>query len=640
MALTNDAAKQVARYVADRVHKEKLVEAAQAVSEFCKLGLKINDDDPRHVMPVLQTFLHYLLDFGGTEEAAQILWTPNQFTAEPQSVKDIWDLFDTSNMGLIMGAASMSKSYSMGVRLMLEWIRDPEWTTIKVVGPSEDHLEQNLFSHLISLHTSATLPMPGTTGDLFIGLDRRNQLSAIRGIVIPIGQKKKSGRLQGTKRKPRPKPHPKFGSLSRLFIFIDEFENVPQGIWKDIDNVVGQAEAEGDSKSTFKIFGAYNPTDQSSLVGQHAKPVFGWENFDVDTHFRWKSERGWDVLRLDGERCENVVQDRIIFPGMQTRFGLETTARNSGGRQSAGYFTMGRGAYPPQGVELTIIPPGMIPKCRGEFIWYDDPSPVGACDLALDGGANTSYTLGLLGMATGMKLPPSLEHPKGVTVMFKDRMGSIIPRWALQANDQFILPKGETVAMKESVISVTKKAGVKPELFACDRTGHGRGVADLIRYEWSSAIHDVNYSDGCSETKIMLEDAKNCVDEFYRMDTELWFALRAWMEFGYFLFHPSFDLTNVSPQLTNRKFRSMGTKKKTESKKDYMSRGFTSPDEADSVTLLVHAARRGRSLVLSIRGEQTESVDDVADGNWYREADMRGGAYVDPTNRSEHLDGV
>ncbi len=629
MAL-NDAQKQVARFVAAKVHAEQLVTAAQAVDDFCKLGLKITDDDPRHVMPILQTFLHYLLDNGGTEEAAQILWTPTQFSPEPQSVKEIWSFFDECSRGLIMGAASMSKSFSMGVRLMLEWIRDPEWTTIKVVGPSEAHLEQNLFSHLVNLHTSATLPMPGMTGDLFIGLDRRNQVSAIRGLVIPVGQNKKSGRLQGTKRVNRVKPHPRFGPQSRLFIFIDEFENVPQGIWKDIENVVSNTGAG------FKIFGAYNPTDQTSQVGEHAKPSFGWESFDVDTHYRWKSERDWDVLRLDGERSENVVQGRVIFPGLQTREGLETTARNSGGRESAGYYTMGRGAYPPQGAQFTIIPPGMLTKARGEFIWYDDPVPVGAADLALEGGANAIFTLGRIGKASGMKLLPTLEQPEGKVVMFKDASGVVIPRWGLQADQQFILPKGDTVAMKEEILRVCKRAGIKPDLFACDRTGIGAGVADLIKYEWSTMIHDVNYSEGASETKIMLEDSKKCNEEYSRMDAELWFVLRAYMEYGYLLINPSMDLVKLTPQLTQRKSRSQGAKKKAESKKDYMSRGNVSPDEADSLTLFAHACRRGKQLVLSIRGEAQES-EDILDGSWQVQMGMKGGAYVDASNQTDYL---
>lgn len=280
------------------VHSDKKFEAACELDGFLKLDLHL-EDDPKKYLPVLQHWLHYLLNSDRPEEAAKLLWTPNQFTPDPQFTKDVWKLFSESSHGLIMGAASCSKSYGFGVRFFLEWIRDPEWTTIKVLGPSEDHLEQNLFSHLVGLHKSASLPMPGEVGNLFIGLDRRNQLSSIKGIVIPIGQKKKAGRLQGTKRRPRPAPHEIFGPLSRMFIFVDEIENVPGGLWSDIDNVLSNIQEEGDT-SGFKLFGAFNPTNQGDEVAKRVEPLFGWEGFDIDDHYRWKSKRDWDVLRLDG----------------------------------------------------------------------------------------------------------------------------------------------------------------------------------------------------------------------------------------------------------------------------------------------------------------------------------------------------
>src|ERR1019366_1724696 len=144
-------------------------------------------------------------------------------------------------------------------------------------------------------------------------------MSSIRGVIIPKGNTKKAGRLQGGHRRPRLTPHPVFGPLSRLFIFLDEIENIPAGVWQDIDNVLSEIETGGHG---FKIFGAYNPTNATDEVGKRAEPPFGYADLDEDAHFRWKSARGWDVLRLDGERCENVIQGKIIYPGLQTREGL------------------------------------------------------------------------------------------------------------------------------------------------------------------------------------------------------------------------------------------------------------------------------------------------------------------------------
>jgi len=487
-----------------------------------------------------------------------------------------------------------------------------------------------LFSHLVTLHEQATIPMPGEVGELFIGLNRRQQTGSIKGIVIPVGKSKKAGRLQGTKRKPRPEIHPVFGPLSRMFIFVDEIENVPFGLWSDIDNVCSMV--TGNSADGIRIFGAYNPSNQYDEVGKRAEPKGGWGAFDIDKDYRWRSERGWEGLRLDGEKSENVILGEETYPGLQTRAGLEAIAKNAGGKETAAYYTMGRGAYPPQGAVLAIIPPGMLANMRGEFIWYSQPVAVGGADLALTGKAAAIYSLGKYGMASGMKLPPSLEFPNGRQVMFKDSTGTVRPRWALECTQQFALPKGDTTTMATNIIAFSKRAGVRPEFLAVDRTGHGAGVADLIKYQWGPQIHAVNYSEGASEGKLMAEDTKTCAEQFERMTSELWFALRALGEFQYFLINPDVDMTKLAPQLTERHFRVSGVKSRVETKKDYMDRGHDSPDEADSLTLLVHAARKGSGITLSMKGD--------ASGNGSEDDDWplpNNGVRIDVTNTTDTL---
>lgn len=633
MSALDPSVARVAHKIAELVHADKKQEAALFVADVCKLKLKVaSEDDPSKYLPVLQNWLHYLLNHGGTTEAAQLLWTPNQFSPEPQFTKDVWKLYDETAQGLVMGGGSCSKSFGLGLRLYLEYIRDPQFTAIKVIGPTQDHLEANLFSDLVGLHTTATLPMPGKVGELFIGESRRNQTGSIKGLVIPVGQTKKAGRLQGGKRKRRPFRHPIFGSLTRLFIFLDEIENIPGGVWSDIDNILSQVEEQGGQG--FKIFGAYNPKDMASEVAKRAEPEFGWENTNPDVHFRWKSRRGWDVLRLDGEKSENVVQGRIVFPGLQTRSGLEAIAKNGGGRESAGYMTMGRGMYPAQGVATSVIPPGMFPRWRGTFIWVSEPEPVAGCDLALEGGNASCYTLGKWGRASGMRLPPDLENPKGRTVMFKDSYGRSRPRFGLQADQQFAIPRGESVSTARRLIEVNKKAGVRPRFFSCDRTGHGAGIADIIRNEWSPEIHDVNYSSGPTEDKLMIEDSKKCNEEYDRLNSELWFAIRAYGEYGYMLINPELDASEMSQQLTSRLVRTSGAKSRVESKKDYMSRGFKSPDQADSMTLFVHATRRGSGVILSRLGDSVSSIEG-GEEDWYEGPGTT--QRIDPSNRTETL---
>lgn len=303
---------------------------------------------------------------------------------------------------------------------------------------------------------------------------------------------------------------------------------------------------------------------------------------------------------------------------------------------------MGRGMYPSQSIEATVVPAGMFSKWRAEVIWYREPTPVGATDLALEGGDDAMYALGKFGLASGVRYPPSLKHPDGETVMFKDKLQQkIVPRWCLEATQLFALPKAETRGMTDNIIATNRKAGVTGQYYACDRTGHGAGVADLLKDEWSNQIHDVNYSESAAENdkeKMMSEDTKSISEEYERMFSVLWFAMKKWGEFQYFFIHPSMDISKVMIQVTSRRFRTSAGKQKVESKRDYESRGFQSPNEADALTLLVHAARKGSGLTLSMRGNPVDVPRGLDDTDDWPVPGTENGVRVDSSNTTDYLD--
>jgi hypothetical protein len=72
----------------------------------------------------------------------------------------------------------------------------------------------------------------------------------------------------------------------------------------------------------------------------------------------------------------------------------------------------------------------------------------------------------------------------------------------------------------------------------------------------------------------------------------------------------------VSQQLTQRQYTSKGGKTCVESKKDYKARGHNSPDEADSLTLFVYAARMGESIIPSMTGRGAEIPAGGEQDDW------------------------
>ena len=133
--------------VAQALHTGNRVTAAQLVHTFLQLPGVLKTEGQADV--TLSTFLQFLLDKNRYVDAATLLWPTNLFSGKPRAVKMLWDAVFLNSAIMVPGAASMGKSYNLGVFLYLDWRRDPRFTNIKIVGPSENHLEQNLFSHLV-----------------------------------------------------------------------------------------------------------------------------------------------------------------------------------------------------------------------------------------------------------------------------------------------------------------------------------------------------------------------------------------------------------------------------------------------------------------------------------------------------------
>jgi hypothetical protein len=291
----------------------------------------IKNDGQANVL--LTSFLQYLLDGNRYVDAATLLWPASLFSGEPESVKTIFNEAFKNVAVMLQGAASMGKSYSLGVYAYLDWRRDPQYTNYQFVGPSEKHLERNLFTHLVKLHNAASVSGPGDVRQLEISSDPKEKNSGLFGVVVPTG-KRASGRLQGVKVVPRPHAHPQFGKLSRLRVVLEEAENIPPGIFEDVTNILSNARGT----ETFKIFAAFNPKDPNSQCAIRSEPPDGWGSLDVERSTVWDSKRGWRVVRLDAYKCENVLKGQEIFFGLQTKEGLDRLIQNAGGVGTPGYY--------------------------------------------------------------------------------------------------------------------------------------------------------------------------------------------------------------------------------------------------------------------------------------------------------------
>lgn len=534
---------------------------------------------------ILQVYLQYLLDKQRYVDAATLLWTPTLFSGEPRSVQMVWNELFRNSALMVPGAAAMGKSYGLGVFCFLDWLRDAEYTNVQIVGPSEKHLEKNLFSHIAKLHRDASIPCPGTLVQLGITLDPVHRASGIFGVVIPTG-KKSAGRLQGIHLVPRKHPHPQFGALSRARIFLEEAENIPYGVWEDIVNVMSNRKGV----DRFKLFAAYNPKDPNGQCAIMSEPIDGWMSLDIEEDEVWTSKRGWRVVRLDAYKSENVIAGTEKYQGLQTKEGLESVIKTAGGVGTPGYYTMARGWFPPTGIDLAVIPQHLVNDIFGELEFVTTPTPVAAVDVALEGSDQAIFALGRFGTAIGWRRPP-IDGKEGEFVPFQDQYNKPMRKEAIQLDQIFLLTKGDTVKLAQEIIKVCNGVFVSGAHLGVDRAGNGAGVHDILVRIFNGLTKGINSSSSPTERKILEEDTVLPCDEYSYLLSELWFALRKYIEFGMFKISPKVPQDPLINELTGRRFLLTQKKTKVESKKDYKSRGNRSPDRADACTYLVHVVR-------------------------------------------------
>jgi len=536
---------------------------------------------------VLQAWLQFLLDHERYADAANLLWTQNLFTAEPSSVQLLFNAQFDHVANMVPGAASMGKSYDLGVWHYLDWRRDPLYTNVQVIGPSENHLQRNLFSHLVKLHRAATIQFPAEVIQLAITTDPVERSSGIFGVVVPLG-KRASGRLQGVKAFARKEPHPILGPLSRVRVMLEEAENIPVGIWDDVTNILSNVRG----LERFKIAAPFNPKDPNGPCAQRCEPVDGWTSIDIDKSISWESKRGWHVTRIDAYMSENVLLGTEKYYGLQTKEGLEKVIQNAGGVGTPGYYTMARGWFPPSGVDLAVIPQHLVHDMAGEFQFLETPEICAGVDIALEGEDTAVMCIGRCGFAGGWRRPKTEKFPLGEYVEFRDPANHPVRKYVVQLDTMFNLAKGDTMKLVTQISDACRGAKVNAEYLAVDRTGNGAGVHDILRtLAGFSGTKGVNPSTSPTEKRILSEDMKLPCDEYAWLISELWFALRKYVEYGFFKQHPNVPTDPLHHEMTGRRFNLGGVKTKVESKKEYKSRGNRSPDRADALTLMLHAVR-------------------------------------------------
>lgn len=544
-------------------------------------------------------------------EVASLLWPLERFDPRPECVQRIWKAIQAEPKLILMGCGSAGKSYSSIAWFLLDWLRDPRFTCSKVISSTAGHNKSNVFSTLHMLHSESRIRLPGVRLDGFIGLDSKNRHAAISRVNIPQGENQKAA-LSGFHPIPRDAPDSIFGNVGRVRGLIDEAEEVAHGLWLGISNMLLSMQGS----DLIKVVAACNPRDVLSPLAMYACPEQGWNRVQVDRDKEWVSKERWKVIRIDGADLENVREKRIVFQGFMTYGGYENL-RLKGGGNSPEYWTLGRGMYPLEGAANTIIPLSYLDQIHGTLLFVGQVIPVGSLDVAFEGDDEVIFTAARYGLAAGWRDPGS-----GKVHNFEKQ------RYCLQVDQFFALPKTRTIEQAEAVMELCGRLAIQPEWVLVDRTGVGTGVHDALISLWDPEVKGVNWGQSATEKKILEDDTHLAVEEMDGICTEMYMALRRWIEFNYIKFSPTLDTDKLFKELTQRKYF-LSTKGPTDlmrmriqPKKEFKATYGWSPDRADSLVMGLHHVRmegpeRARATARSVTRRRRAVVGVIEKGGGY-----------------------
>lgn len=571
--------------------------------------------DPDQAKAWIWALTKTLLDTERYALAGMLLWGEALFNPGPKAVTQLLKFVRANQAGICMGGAALGKTYTLICYLLLDWIRDPEYTECKIISTTSGHAKSQSFSTLQRLYKASIIQLPGLAMDGFIGLNPKDRHSALSLVAIPQGEDGR-GVLQGFHPVPRVRPHPIFGSMSRVRALLDEAEEIPSGVWEGCSNLLASAWGA----EAVKVMCATNPRDVTSKLAQLAEPTTGWTTLNMDTDKEWLSAERWQVLRLDGADAENVQEKRLIYPGFLTYEGFQKFALELGG-QSPKYLTFGRGMYPLAALQNTLIPYSLLEAVMGQYIFDGRVVGCAGIDLAFEGGDRIILAAGRYGKAIGF------QPLNGAVSLFKKA------RYCVQLDQFYEMPKEKTIALASSIESRCKGLKIHPDWVTCDRTGVGTGTHDALCEQWSGSIRGVMWGSESGERKILQDDHDFCSEIYEGIDTEQYARVRKYLEFGFLAIHPQVQTSQLFKELSGRRYQpaskglSGKPRIKLEPKKEFRKRLGWSPDIADAVVMMVHGCALNGPEKASMLGNSPTYVRRFAPGD-----------NIGPRERTEYID--
>jgi hypothetical protein len=520
---------------------------------------------------LLSPFEHFIM-------AVQYMWPTdvvikNRGYTNTQLLRTLEELCNNDDVCLA-GAASMGKSFPVGLWIYLDWCAAPHctssWVATTTLGASEDRIwgiisklwkcASNKIGNLVDYRHM--IVWGGAAGD-----DEKDYRNAIKAIAFPPGSEgqKAIDTTRGRKN-------------DRIRVALDELPEMEMGAINIRQNL---------SSNDDKVFiGIGNPSAGDNPHTRWAMPK-GQTSFDAVSADmeKWETETGV-CLFYNGMKSPNFQappNEPSPFPFLMDRKKQADILKMSyGDENSVDYVRNAIGWWPKSGFAQTILTADVIRNADtySEPIWdHNDLIKIAGFDTAFTaGGDRCVLTVCKLGYVRGTS--------QKVMYLVNQEVIQIAAGQATEFDVQ--------VAAK--VVELCRKHEVTPSKFGMDVSGDGGRIGQAIMREWLR--HDKDGSSialissmGRPTDRIAADvDKRPCTEVYDRLISEYWY--QSFHGFKARVIYGVEASGELGRELCLRRYRTKSKKISVETKDDYKARTGFSPDLADSFLYALEMSRR------------------------------------------------
>ena len=482
------------------------------------------------------------------------------------------------------GCSGSAKTHNVTGFACLWWLCDPSESSVIFCSTTSKALRKRSWANVQTIHTSIPGPRQGNFVDsrMIWQATKGDDKHAIMGIAVEEGNTEKiADNIKGV-------------HTRRQMIVITEATAVPNAIFEACTNLYSYPEE-------FILVLEANPRSWRDEFGRFVEPDGGIMSVNVDTE-EWETKpqingRKGICIRFDVQKTPNLdyPEDKPVskhIPSRARALGLNISESY---KNSAAYWSNERGFPPPEGLNKNVFSEVSLRECgafmrhkftgeRFEIIAGFDPARTGD-KPTLRFGALGEIEGGEMGLEVlpPIHVPVNMEVKKTINHQIMDFLKQAFARVSYRNSFTFALPQN----------------------FGIDGTGGGADFCDTVNQYWSYSIMRVIFSAAASTEPCNHDDVRPSNEVYRNKRAEMYFRTRDLFNSG--------QIKGLDRDTADE----MVTIEYDDSKKliviidkgDYKLKYKKSPDDTDSLIVLVEVARR-KGLKLAAIGQSKIKFED------------------------------